>query len=415
MNAVTSTLKRLWVADRSIADPMAEQRNQRTRFDALGNSIFWPFAFLLFMHRIFVLAVNGSITDDFSTVYYALRRFLEGQPIYNETYYFVDPHYLYSPGATLFLSPLGMLTDFDAARLVFIIANALGIVAAPAILTRLFGYSLQSAVWPASITFAFLTEAVRNTLVFSNINGLLLLALCGFLALLYHDRRWSAGLVLGVAILIKPIFAPLLFLPFVKANWQSFVGAISIPVVFNVVAWVNVPSSHDYVTRTIPYLGEIRDFSNSSLPGMAVYFGMPKWQEQVWFFVFAGFVIVGLLGLLRFRYSDPLLWLTSTSSLLLSGVFFLSSLGQMYYSMLLFPLIFTVLLRRSAMQSWVAWLATYCFLSPDDWRSEEWLNTGRWLSYLKPTIGWGLIIIVIAVSAALWALEDLRRGRRHAR
>lgn len=376
--------------------------------DALANAALWPIAVMLIFHRVFVMAINGNVTDDFSTVYYALRRFHDGIPVYNETYHFVDPHYLYSPGATLFLSPLGLQTDFDTARTIFIIANALAIVAALGIITRLFGYSLRSALFPLSVVIAYLTEAVQNTLVFSNINGVLLLALASFLSLLHHDRRWAAGIVLGFAILIKPIFAPLLFLPFVKANWQTILAAVMIPVGFNLAAWPVVPQAGDYVTRTMPYLALTRDFANSSLPGIALYFGMPEWQEKFWFVVFAAIIMAGLFALLRFRFSDPLLWLVCTTSLLLAGVFFLSSLGQMYYSMLLFPLLFTATLGRSPMHNPLAWLAAYGFLTHDNWNSDVWIDTGRWFTFLLPTTGWALILIVIATSAVVWALSDTK-------
>lgn len=411
MNALESRLSKLWVSGVPATNI---PRRRRTPLDGVANMALWPVALMLVFHRVFVLAVNGSVTDDFSTVYYALRRFHDGVPVYNETYHFVDPHYLYSPGATLFLSPLGLQTDFDAARMAFIIANAVAIIAALGILTRFFGYSLRSVLFPLAVVVAYATEAVQNTLIFSNINGILLLALAAFLALLQGEQRWAAGLVLGCAILIKPIFAPLLFLPFVKANWQTIVAALCIPIGFNIVAWQVVPQASDYVTRTMPYLGLTRDFANSSLPGIALYFGMPQWQEKFWFFLFAALIIAGLLALLRFRYSDPLLWLACTSSLLLAGVFFLSSLGQMYYSMLLFPLLFTVVLPRSPMHNPLAWLAAYGFLTFDNWNSKEWIDTGRWFTFLLPTTGWALILVVIAVSAVVWAFSD-QKGAGHDR
>ncbi|MEJ6012436.1 glycosyltransferase family 87 protein [Corynebacterium sp. H127] len=415
--ALSRKLDRLWVSGDPTAPQERPAKPRRTPVDLWGNYALWPIAVFLVFHRVFVLAVNGSVTDDFSTVYYALRRFHEGVPVYNETYHFVDPHYLYSPGATLFLSPLGLQTDFTVARTIFIVLNALAIICALGLLTRLFGYSLRSLIFPGAIVGAFLTEAVRNTLVFSNINGLLLLALVGYLSLLYRDRRWAAGVVLGVAILIKPIFAPLLFLPFVKANWQTIVSALAIPVFFNVLAWQFVPQAGDYVTRTMPYLGEVRDFANSSLPGIATYFGMPNWQEKFWFLVFAFIVIIGLLALLRYRNSQPLLWLVCTSSLLFAGVFFLSSLGQMYYSMLLFPLIFTVLLPRSPMRNPIAWIAAYGFLTADNWNSVEWIDTGRWFTFLLPTVGWALILVVISVTAVMWVLSEVpvRKAKAHDR
>ncbi|MCK7636910.1 glycosyltransferase family 87 protein [Corynebacterium pygosceleis] len=390
--------------------PVTAPAPRGTGFDRVGRMVFWPLSLMLIVHRILVLSVNGSVTDDFSTVYYALRRFHDGVPIYNEVYHHVDPHYLYSPGATLVLSPLGLLTDFDSARMWFICLNAAAIVAALGVLTRMFGYALSSAVFPGAVFFAYLTEAVRNTLVFSNINGILLLALAGYLYCLIHERRWAAGILIGLAILVKPIFAPLLFLPFVLANWRTVLTGLALPVIANAVAWPLVPGAGDYVTRTMPYLREVRDYANSSLPGIATYYGMPWWQEKFWFVFFAAVVAVGVIVLLRWRYTDPLLWMTTTSALLLAGVFLLSSLGQMYYSMLLFPLLFTVLLRRSVMHSPVAWVAVYCFLSADVWFSDEWLDLGRAAHYLKPTVGWALIVLTISVAAVVWWWQE-RDGR----
>ena len=103
------------------------------------------------LHVLAVRAVNGNVTDDFSTVYYAIRRAIEGVSVYNETYFYVDPHYLYNPGATLLLYPLGLISDFTTARVVFVLCNAIAIVAALGLLTRMFGYSLRSLVFRRSI------------------------------------------------------------------------------------------------------------------------------------------------------------------------------------------------------------------------------------------------------------------------
>lgn len=379
---------------------------RRLSADRVGNAVLWPLAVLLIIHRVFILAVNGSTTDDFSTVHAAVRRFLDGVPVYNEIYHHVDPHYLYNPGATLLLSPLGMVPSFELARASFIGANALAIILALALLTRLFGFSLRSLIFPGALTLAFLTESVRNTLIFSNINGILLLALIGFLWLLLHHRLWAAGLVLGLAILVKPMFLPLLFLPLVKWQWQTLVGGLAVPAVFNLAAWPLVPGASDYVTRLMPYLGEVRDYANSSLSGLAIYFGMPAGLLTFWFGVFAVSGIIGGLTLLRWRYTDPLLWATSTAGLLLTGVFLLSSLGQMYYSMMLFPWIFTVLLRRSIFHVWPAWVAVYLFLSPDSWQSSRWVDYGRWATFFNPTAGWALLIVVTAVVVVCWFIAE---------
>ena len=409
MNSTLNTrLRTLWVSPEPAATEPFPSRVRTTAWDHIGNSILWPLAMILVAHRLIILSINGDVTDDFSTVYYALRRFIEGVPVYNENYHHVDPHYLYSPGATLLLSPLGFLGHFGLARLGFIGVNALAIILAIGLLTRMFGFSLRSFVWPLSISLAFLTESVRSTLIFSNINGILLLALCGYFFLLLRDKQWWAGVVIGVAILIKPLFLPLLFLPLVKLQWRAIVVGLVVPVLFNLAALPLIKDVNDYSERLLPYLGQTRDYFNSSLPGIALYYGMPTALKLMLFAVFATAVAVGVIMLLRWRYSDPLFWMTTTSTLLLSGVFFLSSLGQMYYSMMFFPMMFTVVLRKSVLHSWVAWVAVYCFFSPDSWVSHRWYAISRWTAFTLPTVGWGLLILVIATAAATWWWNERR-------
>ena len=84
----------------------------------------WPIAILLIIHRLVVVAFPAyRTTDDFSPVYRSLRAFLAGEPIYDQDYSLVVPHYLYNPGATLLLSPLGAIGHAGLARLLFVAAN----------------------------------------------------------------------------------------------------------------------------------------------------------------------------------------------------------------------------------------------------------------------------------------------------
>ena len=102
----------------------------------------------------------------YTTVFLALRRFWDGIPVYSENYSFVDPHYLYNPGATMILSPLALVGHVAVARMVFICGNAAAIIAAVAILMRMFGFRLRGWGFPLVVAVAFVTEAVQNTLIF---------------------------------------------------------------------------------------------------------------------------------------------------------------------------------------------------------------------------------------------------------
>lgn len=381
------------------------------RANLIARAAFWPIAVLLVLHRVFFLAANGSPTDDFTTVYSAVRRFLTGVPVYNENYATVDPHYLYNPGATLLLAPMGVSADLDASRAVFIVVNALAIVGALAITTRLIGHRLSSWVWPAAVAGAFLTESVVNTLVFSNINGVLLLVFTAFLWLFLHGRRWWAGLMLGAAIVVKPMFAPVLLLPVLRLDWRTLVGGVGVPVGANLIAWPLVPQASDYVTRVMPYLSQTRDYANASLAGLAVYFDMPAGLEWALWLALGACVAVAVAGLWFWRDRDPVFWALTTSGVLLTGVFVMSSLGQMYYSMMLFPMIMTVLRKVSVFHVWPAWVAAFLVLFPDGWHRDDFPVAGSWASLFGATAGWSLLLLVSAVAVAVWSAPLLREWR----
>ncbi|MCQ9676194.1 glycosyltransferase family 87 protein [Corynebacterium sp. BF-R-2] len=376
----------------------------------LWTAAAWPAAVILVLHRVFVLAFTGTVTDDFGTVYRAIRRFWEGIPVYEQDYSSVEPLYLYNPGATLLLSPMGAVSE-EYARYAFILANAAAIIAALALLTRYVGRSLRGPVWPVSIAAAFATESVANTLVFTNINGLLLLAMAAFLVLL--DRHsWAAGLCIGLAILVKPQFAPLLFLALIHKRWWALGLGITVPVVTNLIAWPLVPGTEGFRAHLLPYLATTRDYANASWPGVRAYFDLPgTLYYPIWLF-FALLCAAAILGLLRWRDSEPEFWALSTTGIIMVGIFFLSSLGQQYYSMWLFPMMFTVLLTRSAFHSWGAWLAAILFLGPFEWTSSSMPTAAQWMSVFIATIGWGLLIIVTASSVAGWWTAERSTGPR---
>lgn len=391
------------------------------------------------IHRTFFTALNGTPTDDFTTVYSAIRRYLDGQAVYDQAYNHVDPLYLYNPGATLLLTPLGLIGNFDTARTAFILVNAAAIIAALALLTRLVGHRLSSWLWPVSIAAAFMTESVINTLAFSNINGILLLALASFLYLFLRAEsptnttastpatsttalRFAAGLILGLAILIKPQFAPLLFIPLVKLDWRTAATAVITPAAFIAVAWPIVPDSGAYISKLMPYLATTRDYANSSWAGVQAYFGLSDFLYWPVWLAFAAATGAGVIALLRWHKRDPQFWALTTTGLLLVGVFFLSSLGQQYYSMWLFPMMFTAVLPRSVFHTWPAWLAATLFLLPTSWTSTLWPVAGRWLSFFTGSAGWALLIAVTAATALALLLadaspttppEDKSRGLKH--
>ncbi|MCG5433919.1 arabinofuranan 3-O-arabinosyltransferase [Mycobacterium sp. MYCO198283] len=361
-------------------------------------SALWPLAILTVIHRSYVLATNGYITDDFGPVYTAVINFKRGVDIYNEHFDHVDPHYLYPPGGTLLLAPFGYL-PVDAARYWFITFNVIAILLAAYLLLRLFDYTLASVAAPALLLAMFCTESVTNTLVFTNINGVMLLLEVLFFRWLLDgrtNRQWLAGVAIGLTLVVKPSLAPLLLLPLLNRQWRPLVTAFAVPLLFNAAAWPLVNDPMNFIRRTVPYILGTRDYFNSSIQGNGLYFGLPFWLMWALRLLFVLLAVVSLWLLYRYyRTRDQRFWLLTSSGVLLTTSWLVTSLGQAYYSMMLFPFLMTVVLPNSVLRNWPAWAAIYGFMALDKWLLFHWMVTGRFLEYLRVTYGWSLLMIVV--------------------
>ena len=386
-----------------------EPRTGRTANEVI-NFALWPIAVMTVLHRVVVKAVNGYITDDFRPVYNAALAFLNGRPVYTANFNWVDPHYLYPPSGTLLMAPIAVI-DPEKSRWLFIIANAIAIVIALYLLLRLFGLGLNTIAAPILLLATFSSETVTNTLVFTNINGLVLLGEIAFLVLLMKRKDMWSGVAIGLTFAVKPILAPLLLLPLVRGQWKVFVTAIGIPLILTAVAWPLSADPMDFVRHTVPYLMESRDYFNSAIVGNGKYYGLPT--ALIWALrgVFTAIVLSSLWLLYRYYRHDELFFVVTMSGVLLTASWLLGSLGQMYYSMMLFPLLMSVVLKNSVMRNWPAWLAVYGFMSYDSWLSSRFIEAGRTAEYMKTTLGWSLMLLVVFGVLTVRYVSARREGR----
>ncbi|TLH64546.1 arabinofuranan 3-O-arabinosyltransferase [Mycolicibacterium aubagnense] len=381
--------------------------------DVVRNAL-WPIAIVSIIHRSYVLTTNGYITDDFGPVYRAVSNFRRHWAIYNEHFNYVDPHYLYPPGGTLLLSPFGFLPEF-ASRMWFVAFNSVAIIVAACLLVRLFKFSLTSVALPALLLAMYCTESVTNTLVFTNVNGCILLAEVLFFTWLLDGKKnheWLAGAAIGLTLVLKPLLLPLLLLPLLNRQWRALVAAFAVPLIFNAVAWPLSADPMGFVRNTVPYIFQTRDYFNSSLLGNGIYYGLPMWLIMALRVAFV-LLAAGSLWLLYryYRERDQLFWMLTSAGVLLITSWLVLSLAQGYYSMMLFPFLMTVVLPRSTIRSWPAWLAVYGFLTMDRYLMWRWPTTGRFLEYIKITYGWSLMLIVVFSVLYFRYLDAKKDGR----
>ncbi|MGO3327940.1 glycosyltransferase family 87 protein [Gordonia sp. (in: high G+C Gram-positive bacteria)] len=389
----------------SVVDRYLHPRVDPTR---IGHFILWPISIMMVIHRSLILAVNGARTDDFTPVYNAALAFLNQRAVYNENYDTVNPHYLYPPSGSLLMSPLAII-DPQNSRWIFIALSVVAILACAYLLTRLFGYDHRSWIFPALIFAFFSTETVAHTLIFTNFNAFVLLGMLAFMMLMLRRYDLWAGVAIGLTFAVKPILAPLLLLVLLNRQWKILITAVGVPLVLNALAWPLSNDPLDFIKRTVPYLGESRDYYNSSITGNGAYFGIDGWLVLLLRIAFVVMAVFSLWFLYRYyRRTDELMWLATSSGVLLGTFFLVGSLGQAYYSMLLFPLMATVLRAGSAVRNWPAWLGAYGCLSFDVYYSNEWEPFGRYLEYGKVTWGWSLLMVAV-FGSLLFRYLDMRR------
>ncbi|WP_083885517.1 glycosyltransferase family 87 protein [Nocardia thailandica] len=378
----------------------------------IASLILWPLAVVTAADTVFIKAIHGDYTNDYRPVYAALDAFVSGLPVYTANLASVDPHYLYPPGGTLLLSPLTVF-DEPTGRVVFLFANAAAAVAATGLLLRMFGYSHRSVVAPCAYFALFASEALINTLTFGNINGLLLLAEVVFLESILARRNIAAGVVLGLTIAIKPILAPLLLIPAVRRQWSTIPTALAIPALTTAIAWPLAADPGTYFVHNLPYSLRVRDYFNSSISGMAAYYGFPTLPTLLIRAALALCVAISLWLLYRYHRHDELFFVTTAAGVLLAAEFALSSLGQQYYSLFLAPLLLTLTLRNSLLRTWPAWLAVFGFATYDSWLLHRWPALGRNLEYSRATFGWTLLLLVIFCVLTDQYLAARREHRTH--
>jgi arabinofuranan 3-O-arabinosyltransferase len=289
------------------------------------------------------------------------------------------------------------------------------IIIAACLLVRLFKFSLTSVALPALLLAMYCTESVTNTLVFTNVNGCILLAEVLFFTWLLDGKKnheWLAGAAIGLTLVLKPLLGVLLLLPLLNRQWRALVAAFAVPLVFNAVAWPLSADPMGFVRNTVPYIFQTRDYFNSSVLGNGIYYGLPMWLIMLLRIAFVVLAAASLWLLYRYyRERDQLFWMLTSSGVLLITSWLVLSLAQGYYSMMLFPFLMTVVLPRSTIRSWPAWLAVYGFLTMDRWLMWRWPTTGRFLEYIKITYGWSLMLVVVFCVLYFRYLDAKKDGR----
>ncbi|MGH4019648.1 MAG: glycosyltransferase family 87 protein [Pseudonocardiaceae bacterium] len=349
-------------------------------------AVLWPVAIATYLHTVSVaLPVVDGV--DFQIIYGGARDFLQGRPVYD------DVGYLFFPGGVLLSAPMAVVGP-EPSHFVFVLLGALCAPVAAAVALRMMGRSWRSPLGAGLLLGLAISESVTVTLVLGNVNtGLAALQVLA-LYLLVRRRNTTAGLMLGLAITLKPVVAPVLLVPLLARRWGTAVVAAVVAVAVNAVGFLLVAERDQFLSNTVPTLTSYRGGLSSSLIAAATFLDAPPGVALVARAVVV-VLVAGVLVWSRAIPDEPVRYATQAGALLL-GTFLAASLSEMYWSVLLLPLILTVCRPVSPMHTWPAWLAVYLFATLDIWAAPQWSPAvAEYYIQLRPTAGWALLLAVL--------------------
>ena len=420
------------------AQRLVPQSVEDARWFRVVSNTLYLFAAVFLIRAVFQMpTINDG--SDFIPIWDAVQRYTSGEAVYNEDYSTEAPHYLWSPGATALLSPIALLGDFDLARRVLLLLGAACILASLYLCIRMITAHLTSQLMAVAVIATFApAEPVVSTLVLTNINGFLLLLMVLLVLMSLSDvsdrHAWSqggersgessgehsgghrlrhlllrrrtliGGLVLGLAVTIKPQFGVLAFIPLVSGQLVLLVIAGLVVIGLFAIGWLTMNTPMDYVDNLLPYLGEPRSYNNGSISGIALNLGWNSTAEYLCLAALLAVTVAAVVLLWRWRFSDPVMWAFSTLGVLFVAIIMSSGLHQAYYCMWLLPMAVTVLCRRSPMHNPVMWLAFFIFMTSTHWPVGEIPVLPEVFGNLQ-TVAW----LAVPFATVWWAVAERRR------
>ncbi|MWA13001.1 glycosyltransferase family 87 protein [Streptomyces sp. BA2] len=193
------------------------------------------------------LKSSGGGMDN-AIVVRAAEAWLEGRSPY------ADRHFLYLPGAVLAAVPQALLPQ-SVVRFLVPAGVTASLVFGWGCALRIYGVQWRSrfavlgllALAVGFAPFGHLVSLGNWTVASAATLPLALLLVC--------RGKWvAAGLVIGAAVAVKPLLAPVVLLFVFARRWRALADAVLVPAVVSAVTALAMPDPAGFFTRTLPFL-----------------------------------------------------------------------------------------------------------------------------------------------------------------
>ncbi|WP_338697259.1 glycosyltransferase 87 family protein [Streptomyces sp. Q6] len=306
-----------------------------------------------------------------------------------------DPHFLYFPSAVLAAVPQALLPAWVLRPVVPVLVTA-GLVGAWACALRVHGVARRSrfavlgllALAVGCAPFAHLVHLGNWTVTAA-------LALPCALLCAVRGRWLAAGVVVGAALALKPLLAPVALLFVLARQWRGLAALVLVPAAASGAAALAMPDPAGFFTRTLPFLlrgddGFVRLYEAS--PGAVLTrLGVPAGAATA---IAAAGAAAGLwCAWRRWGRGDAGPGrISETAVLLMLSAFLVSRPSYDHYLLVAVPLLVAGALERgaAARDPWL-WAALLPQVPGITW---PWLDTGVRRAFLDCATLCGLVLAV---------------------
>lgn len=297
---------------------------------------------------------SGSLGIDNAFAVKAARALLDGGAPY------ADKRFLYLPGAVLAAVPEALLSDAQV-RLLVPVAGVVLVLLGWLLALRIFGIRASSrfAVLPVAALPFF--APFHNLVTLGNWTLASVVALPLTLLLARRGRWTAAGVVIGLALAVKPMLIPCVLLFVFARRWRAVAAALAVPLAVSALAALVMPRPGMFVTRTLPFLLRGQDsFARPYDASVGMILGRLGVPEQPAFLVAAVAAAAGVgCAYVRWRRADDgPLRLVETAAMLLLAAFLVSRPSFDHYLLVVLgPLLASAVVPGSAPRTVWFWIA----------------------------------------------------------
>ncbi|MDD2965362.1 MAG: glycosyltransferase family 87 protein [Bacteroidales bacterium] len=199
----------------------------------------WFYVLIVVFFSSFYLVenINGRFwLNDFLVYHSASSALLSGDQVYGVAFGLGSGYFKYSPVVLMLFAPLAVI-PFVVAKSVYYILVCLAIVFSIRKITRFVVELFPGSISPKYMAHASFVVLLVCLLQFyyelhlGNINSILLLMVVSSIYALRTKQNTLAGVLLGIALLVKPHFLLLYPILFLRKKYQAFVVSVFVVIV----------------------------------------------------------------------------------------------------------------------------------------------------------------------------------------